>query len=150
MTRKDPNLSPSSVSLRPARGAFLAIAAAALLLAACSAGTTTTSSSSAATTDCTKAVDGVVKMSAANIAFDTGCIEVPAGEAFTIEFTNKDTAPHDVAIYNDSGKSTAIFTGDPVSEQNKTVSYKVPALDAGEHYFECTIHPNMNGKVVAK
>jgi plastocyanin len=149
MTRKDPNLSPSSVSLRPVRGALLAIAASALLLAACSAGNTT-SSSGAATTDCTKAVDGVVKMSAENIAFDTGCIEVPAGEAFTIEFTNKDTAPHDVAIYNDSGKSTAIFTGDPVSEQNKTVSYAVPALDAGEHYFECTIHPNMNGKVVAK
>lgn len=89
-------------------------------------------------------------MSAENIAFDTDCIEVPAGEAFTIEFTNKDTAPHDVAIYNDSSKRTALFTGDAVTEQNKTVSYAVPALDAGEHYFECTIHPNMNGKVIAR
>lgn len=125
------------------------MAASALLLAACSTGNTT-SSSSASTTDCTKAVDGVVKMSAENLAFDTGCIEVPAGKAFTIEFTNKDTAPHDVAVFNDSGMSTEIFRGDPVNEQNKTVSYQVPALDAGEHYFECTIHPNMNGKVVAK
>jgi plastocyanin len=132
------------------RGALLALAASALVLAACSSGNTTTSTASAATTACTKAdASGVVKISAKNIAFDTNCIEVTAGQAFKIEFTNSDTAPHDVAIFNDSSKSTEIFTGDVV-ESNKTVTYDVPALEAGEHYFECTIHPAMNGKVVVK
>ena len=135
------------VSLRPARGAFLAIAAAALLLAACSS--SGNSAPSAAAGSCTKAdASGVVKLSAKNIAFDATCIEVPAGKAFTIEFTNSDTAPHDVAVYNDSGKSTEIFRGDPV-DPGKSTTYNVPALDAGEHYFECTIHPNMNGKITA-
>lgn len=141
----------SLASLRPMRGTIVALAASALLLAACSSGGSPSSSASAGTASCTKPdANGVVKMSAENIAFDTSCIEVPAGQAFKIEFTNKDTAPHDVAIWDSSSKGTNIFTGDPVSEQNKTVTYDVPALDAGEHYFECTIHPNMNGKVVAK
>lgn len=145
-----PILFQSSVLLRPARGAFLAFAASALLLAAC--GGTATSSSSAAATTCTRAdASGVVKVSAKDLAFDTACIEVPAGKAFKIEFTNKDSAPHDVAIYRDSSKTTEIFRGDPVSEQNKTVAYEIPALEAGEHYFDCSIHPDaMNGKVVAK
>ena len=133
------------------KGAFLAASMAALL-AACS-GTGSSPSASAAgsgSADCTKAVDGVVKMSAQNITFDTNCIEVPAGTAFKIEFTNNDSAPHDVAIYNDDSKATELFRGEPVSEQGKTMTYDVPALDAGEHYFECTIHPMMNGKVVAQ
>ncbi len=147
-----PTLFQSSALLRPARGAFLAFAASALLLAACSSGGTATSSSSAVAATCTQAdTSGVVKMSAKDLAFDTACIEVPAGKAFKIEFTNKDSAPHDVTIYKDSSKNTEIFRGDPVSEQNKTVTYAIPALEAGEHYFDCSIHPDaMKGKVVAK
>ena len=137
-------------SLRPVKGAFLAVSMAALL-AACS-GTGSSPSATAAGSGaaaCTKAVDGVVKLSAQNVTFDTNCIEVPAGTAFKIEFTNNDSPPHDVAIYNDDSKATELFKGDVV-EQGKTVTYDVPALDAGEHFFECTIHPTMSGKVVAQ
>ncbi len=135
--------------MRPVRGTLLALAASALLLAACSSGSSSSPSSSAAATCATADASGAVTLSAKNIAFDASCIQVPAGKAFTITFTNNDTAPHDVAIYNDSGKSTEIFRGDPV-DPGKSTTYNVPALQAGEHYFECTIHPNMNGKVVAQ
>ncbi len=147
---RTPDLFHSLASLRPMRGAMIVFAASALLLAACSSSASPSATASGAATSCTKAENGVVKMSAENLAFDTTCIEVPAGQAFKIEFTNKDTAPHDVAIWDSSSKGKNLFTGEPVSEQNKTVTYDVPALEAGEHYFECTIHPTMNGKVVAQ
>lgn len=141
---------PRLALLRPMRGAFLSLAASALLLAACSGGGNTTSTASAGAASCVKPdANGVVKMSAENIAFNTSCIEVPAGTAFKIEFDNKDTAPHDVAVWDSSSKGKNLFTGDVVQPGAKT-TYDVPALDAGEHYFECTIHPNMNGKVVAQ
>jgi plastocyanin len=128
------------------KGVILSIAAM-LVLAACSSSGSSSPSAAAAT--CAKPdADGVVKISAQNISFDTDCIEVPAGQAFKIEFSNNDNVPHDVAIYNDSSKSTEIMKGD-IIDGGKTATYEVPALEAGEHYFECTVHPNMNGKVTA-
>jgi plastocyanin len=151
--RKDSTLFRLSDSVRRARVGLVAVAVAAVL-AACSGGGSAPSASaggSASTASCTTPdANGVVKLSAKDISFDTNCIQVPAGEKFTIEFTNNDSTPHDVAIYNDNSKATELFRGDPVSEQGKTVTYEVPALEAGEHYFECTIHPMMNGKVVAQ
>ncbi len=133
---------------RPARGVFLSLVASALLLAACSSGNSTNSSAPAAA-DCAKPdANGVVQLSAQNIAFSASCINVTAGTAFKIEFSNKDTVPHDVAIFSDSSKGTSLFTGD-IIDGGKSVTYDVPALTAGEHYFECTVHPNMNGKVTA-
>jgi plastocyanin len=146
MTRKDPDLSLTPGSARPARGLFLSLVASALLLAACSSGGTASSSAPAAA-DCAKPdANGVVQLSAESIAFSNSCIDVPAGTAFKIEFNNKDSVPHDVAIFTDSSKGTSLFTGD-IIDGGKSVTYDVPALDAGEYYFECTVHPNMNGKV---
>lgn len=130
------------------RARFLSVlAVTGLLLAACSS-TASPSASAGAGGDCLEAENGVVTLTAENIAFSASCIEVPAGEGFTIEFANNDSAPHDVAIYNDSGKATELFKGDVV-EAGQSVTYNVPALDEGEWYFECTIHPNMNGTVNA-
>jgi plastocyanin len=130
------------------KGVILSIAAM-LVLAACSSSGSSSPSASAAAASCAKPdANGIVKISAQNISFDTNCIEVPAGQAFKIEFSNNDNVPHDVAIYNDSSKSTEIMKGD-IIDGGKTATYEVPALEAGEHYFECTVHPNMNGKVTA-
>ena len=41
-------------------------------------------------------------VSAQNFAFDKSCYAVRAGKPFTIDFDNKDTAPHNFAIYVDS------------------------------------------------
>jgi plastocyanin len=130
------------------KGVILSIAAM-LVLAACSSSGSSSPSASAAAASCAKPdANGIVKISAQNISFDTNCVEVPAGQAFKIEFSNNDNVPHDVAIYNDSSKSTEIMKGD-IIDGGKTATYEVPALEAGEHYFECTVHPNMNGKVTA-
>ena len=34
------------------------------------------------------------------------------------------------------------------AEAGQTVTIDVSALDAGEYYFQCDIHPDMNGSVV--
>ena len=93
-------------------------------------------------------VDGVVELTAADLRFDATVIEAPAGEAFTISFTNNDSAPHNVAVYTEEG-GDEIATSDPINE-GETLEVEVPALDAGEYFFVCDIHPDMNGTVVVE
>ena len=88
----------------------------------------------------------VVDLSAANIAFNTDSLQVPAGQPFVIRFKNDDAVVHDVAIYDGQ---TELFNGDTV-DGGATIEYSVPALPAGEYDFLCTIHPTMSGKVVAQ
>jgi plastocyanin len=93
-------------------------------------------------------VDGVVELSAANLEFDASVIQAAAGEAFTIRFTNNDSAPHNVSVYTEEG-GEQIATGDPIG-QGETLEVEVPAQDAGEYYFVCDVHPDMNGTVVVE
>ena len=127
-----------------ARARLLPALAATLLLAAC--GGTPTSSTPAASVACLQA-DGanVVELSAQNLRFSAACIEVAAGEPITIEFTNLESQPHNVAVYQDSSKATEVMRGDIVTGPDATATYEVPALEAGDHYFDCTIHTAMNG-----
>ena len=82
-------------------------------------------------------VGTVVKLSAENIRYDLKALTVPAGASFTIEFTNKDSVPHNVGIYQGN---TEVFRGDPVNGAG-TISYVVPALAAGDYKFICDYHP---------
>ena len=93
-------------------------------------------------------VDGVVLLTAEDLAFDASVIQAPAGAAFTISFTNNDSAPHNVSVYTEEG-GDQIATSDPVNE-GETVEVDVPAQDAGEYFFMCDIHPDMNGTIVVE
>ena len=93
-------------------------------------------------------VDGVVLLTAEDLAFDASVIEAPAGAAFTISFTNNDSAPHNVSVYTEEG-GDQIATSDPVNE-GETLEVEVPAQDAGEYFFVCDIHPDMNGTIVVE
>ena len=55
-------------------------------------------------------VDGVVLLTAEDLAFDASVIQAPAGAAFTISFTNNDSAPHNVSVYTEEG-------GDQIADQ---------------------------------
>jgi plastocyanin len=99
--------------------------------------------------DCTPVTDGVLEITAQGLEFDTGCVEAPAGEPFTISFTNEDPDQHNVAIYPSADELTdPLFRGDIIGGPD-TVEYSVDGLDAGEYYFQCDVHPTtMNGTVV--
>jgi plastocyanin len=90
--------------------------------------------------------DGAVDVSAADMAFDVATIEAPAGEAFTNTFTNNDSVPHNIAVYTEEG-GDAIVQGEVING-GETVEVEVPAQDAGEYYFHCDVHPEMNGTLV--
>lgn len=121
----------------------------ALTLVACSGAASSTPLPSGAEppSDCARVADGVITLSAHNLKFSAPCMVANAGEAFTIHFTNEDSQPHNVAVYQDSTKSTAIVDGDPiVPTKGDSADYQVQALDEGPYFFDCTIHPaDMSG-----
>ena len=73
----------------------------------------------------------------------------PAGEPFALVFDNEDDGvQHNVAIYRDDSVEEPLFVGDFVQGPT-TVTYDVPALDAGRYYFRCDVHPVMDGTLEA-
>jgi cytochrome c oxidase subunit 2 len=78
-----------------------------------------------------------ISIVASNTQFDIDSFEVPAGQPFCIEFENQDQVPHNVAIL-DAG--TPLFEGEFLNEPG-TITYEVPALEAGDYQFLCQAHP---------
>ena len=89
-----------------------------------------------------------ITLTAQNLAFDTDTIDLPAGQPSTITFHNEDPAQqHNIAIYASADDlSEPLFRGDIITGPD-TVTYEIPALEPGEYYFQCDVHPAMNGTV---
>lgn len=86
-------------------------------------------------------------VSASDSAFDTDCLAIAADTAFTLEFTNDDSFPHNLSIYKEEGGAD-LFKGENQNGSGK-ITYNVDALPAGGYYFQCDIHPDMNGKFLS-
>ena len=87
---------------------------------------------------------------AQNIAFDTSTITLAADVVSTLTLDNRDAGvQHNIAIYADSSMAEELFNGELITGPT-TVDYSIPALPAGEYYFACIVHPNMNGMVVVQ
>jgi plastocyanin len=88
-----------------------------------------------------------VELEATELAFDVARVTAPAGERFTLRFSNDSSVAHNVSIYRRDGEalfSGEIFTGPQVRE------YAIPALAAGRYRFRCDVHPQqMTGTLVA-
>ena len=123
--------------------ATLALATVALAAAACSSTNAGGPTAPAAPADPNAPV-----VVAKDMQFATKDVQVPAGKAFQLSFTNNDGAPHNVAIYTDSSASTNLFRGEIFSSATKVE--QVPALAAGTYFFRCDVHPDMQGTITAK
>jgi plastocyanin len=124
------------------------LAALTLALVACSAGATVTPLPSGAEppADCARVdANGVITLSADNLEFSAPCMVANAGEAFTIHFTNDETEPHNVAVYNDSTRANEVYRGEIITGPDQSLDYPIGALDAGQYYFDCSVHLEMNG-----
>ena len=141
----------SSLTMR--RGVLVStILALAFVLAACSGNGDDGSPAASGGTSGggTVAVEnGNVDLSANNLAFDASVIEAPAGEAFTITFTNLESQPHNVAVLTEEG-GDEIVKGEVVTGPDAEDVIEVPALEPGEYYFFCEIHPEMSGTIVVE
>jgi len=91
------------------------------------------------------------EVTAQGIAFDTSTITLNAGQASTITFTNDDGVQHNIAMFpSESDLANPLFRGDLITGPD-TIDYTIPALDSGEFYFHCDIHPlQMTGTVVVQ
>ncbi len=96
----------------------------------------------------TPAAEGAVHISAQGIAFDTSEIALPAQGEAAIAFENRDPGtPHNVAVYTEAG-GDPIFQGEIITGPD-SIEYRFPAPDPGSYYFQCDVHPQMNGSVAA-
>lgn len=94
------------------------------------------------------APDADATIVAANIAFDTNQLQLPAGGAATLALVNEDAAEHNVSIYETQEEGLAlegaIFEGE-IIQGGASIVYEIPAPEPGDYYFQCDVHPNMNG-----
>ncbi len=92
---------------------------------------------------------GTIEITAEDMSFDANVIQATAGEAFTVTFVNNDAMPHNISFYMEEG-GEEIVVGDVINE-GETVEVEVPALDAGEYFFVCDVHPaEMTGSLVVE
>jgi len=88
-------------------------------------------------------------LTASGTKFNTDCLAAPAGQAFKINFDNKDQATHNIQILASHSASEALFDAGLIPAGLKTLD--VPALQAGTFAFHCKIHPGqMSGTFVVK
>ena len=88
-------------------------------------------------------------VTAEGLQFDTDTITLTAGKTAEIEFENLDSAPHNIAIYEDDSASKEIFQGEQSTGPDST-TYEIDAPEAGEYFFRCDVHVDMNGTVVSE
>ena len=93
------------------------------------------------------------ELSASGNAFDKSTITLAAGQEAEIEFSNEDTVEHNLAIYESQeageAQEDAIFDGELIAGGESTEYTFEPPPD-GEYYFQCDVHPGMNGTVTVE
>lgn len=91
-----------------------------------------------------------INLIAQNISFDKSTITVPAGASVTINFDNKDSIPHNFALYTDSSARTSIFVGQIITSTTTTYKFTAPTTP-GNYFFRCDVHPtSMTGTFVVQ
>ncbi|MBA3736957.1 MAG: cupredoxin domain-containing protein [Actinobacteria bacterium] len=95
--------------------------------------------------DCGQDGEIVLAIVALNTAFDPTCLIGPAGEPFMVTFENQDAGiPHNFEILPEPGGEVLAAT--EVKPGIYTDELDVSALDEGNYYFQCVVHPEpMNG-----
>jgi plastocyanin len=89
---------------------------------------------------------GVTVRAVPTLTFDTNEIVLPADQPSTITFDNQEAGvQHNISIYAGEG-GESLFEGEVITGPAQT-QYPIPPLPAGEAYFQCDIHPTMNGTV---
>jgi plastocyanin len=106
------------------------------------------------TSEGTAAAGAELEIEAEDVAFDTDALQAPAGAAFTVLLKNRDDGiQHTFSLYAsrdavNANEDALATTGRVTGPAEQPVN--VPALDAGEYYFQCDVHPSMNGALTAE
>jgi plastocyanin len=91
-----------------------------------------------------------IDLVAQNMAFNKSTITVPAGASVTMNFDNKDSIPHNFALYTDSSATTSIFVGTIITSSKTTYTFTAPSTP-GNYFFRCDVHPtSMTGTFIVE
>jgi hypothetical protein len=96
------------------------------------------------------AVPAVPEIAASSaVSFETKLLIVPADRPFDLVFHNNHAGvPHNVDIGDSASAPTTYLHGEVITGV-ASITYNVAAMPAGTYYFQCEVHPNMNGTVQA-
>jgi plastocyanin len=136
-------------------GALVIAIAILISVAACSSSPATqapVSSASSATAPAAAPGNTVtINIAAQNMAFDQSALTVKAGAQVTMNFNNKDTMPHNVAIYTDSTAAQLIYKGETFNgPATRTYTFTAPT-SPGTYFFRCDVHPaKMTGQFIVQ
>jgi plastocyanin len=87
---------------------------------------------------------------ARGVAFDTDRIAVPADQPVHIRLDNIDAGiHHNIAIYRDRQASELVARG-RLFDGPTVRDYRFDGFAAGAYYFQCDLHPAMNGSFIAE
>ena len=95
-------------------------------------------------------VPAVPEISASTaVSFETKTLTVPASRPFDLVFHNNHAGvPHNVDIGDSAASPNNYLSGERITGP-ATITYHVTALQPGDYYFQCVVHPPMNGTVTA-
>lgn len=93
-----------------------------------------------------KELEVAATISAQGLAFDRKELKLPADEPFALEFHNNEAQPHNVGIYPSPTQLAAPFLkGEIFTGPGTQVYEEDEGIPAGLYYFQCDVHPTMNG-----
>ena len=76
-------------------------------------------------------------------------LTAPADTAVTVHFDNREQGvPHNIAFYASQG-GEALGASETITGP-ATTEFELETGEAGEKYFQCDVHPNMNGKFIVE
>lgn len=87
---------------------------------------------------------------ATNVAFDVRELRVPTGQPVQLRLENKDAGIlHNIAVYRDPQASELIARG-TLFDGPEVRDYRFDGFTPGTYYFQCDLHPSMNGALIAE
>lgn len=90
-----------------------------------------------------------LELVAENVQFDTDMLTAAAGAEVSLTLDNRDTVPHSFELYESEGEEE-LFSGESFSGPGSlTYQFDSPA-EPGTYYFQCGVHPAMNGDFVVE
>ncbi|MFN2505871.1 MAG: cupredoxin domain-containing protein [Acidimicrobiales bacterium] len=101
------------------------------------------------TSSCSPAGTALI-LTASGTKFDKNCLAAPAGQAFTINYDNRDDDTHNIAIL-ESHMATEVLYRAEIFQGPKVERLSVGALKAGNYAFHCEVHPDkMSGTFIVQ
>jgi plastocyanin len=92
----------------------------------------------------------LLTLAAWEVAFDTREVRIPADQPVHLRLDNRDAGIlHNIAVYRDPRASDLVARG-KLFDGPEVRDYRFDGFSPGSYYFQCDLHPAMNGTLIAE